>query len=159
MKATVVRSCWGQGAEQSNASPCTQSAVFRSQHATWKIAEECGYTLLHLREACGGRPFWLNPCRSALGVSLLHPSPPLPPPCCSSSLQKLPGKSQFTSSEYRSLWVSVATDAIKLQSMQHVTTLDRLWVCFFFFFYCSSSVKMCERQQCLWTHVLCVIKV
>lgn len=45
--------------------------------ATWKIAEACGYTLVHLTVICGRRPFWLNPCRCALGVSLPHPSSPL----------------------------------------------------------------------------------
>lgn len=56
------------------------------------------HPILHLAEACGGRPFWLNPRRSALGVSLPHPFPPLPPQRCrgGSSLLQLPDKSQFT---------------------------------------------------------------
>lgn len=46
--------------------------------ATRRRSEACGYTRLHLTEASGGRPFWLNPRRSALGVSLPHPPPFLP---------------------------------------------------------------------------------
>lgn len=63
----ALRSCCAHTVNSFKVAPCNT--------ATWKIAEACGYTLRHHTEACGGRPFWLNPCRSALGVSLPHPSP------------------------------------------------------------------------------------
>lgn len=81
----------------------------------WKIAEACGYTLLHLTGACGKRPFWFNPLGSTMGVSLPHPSPPHPlhaatPP---SHIHHTNHSLQHVNAGR--MWASVATATLKLQ--------------------------------------------
>ena len=104
---------------------CTQLKAVACTAATWKIAQACGYNLLHLTEACGGRPFWLDPSRSVLGVSVPHPSSP----SGSSSSLQLPESLQRLNA--RRMWASgapVAAVNVQFCSWCHMTNPD--WLCF-----------------------------